>query len=89
MHESKVRVVSFGAVDDDCLKLFVPALRFTEEIAQFVFGIDRIVSEAIDKRLGDVVLHVTGIAMAKIIVDGSPNVFACESYKVIHDERPP
>ena len=40
MNEDIVRVMSLGAVDDDCLKVFVPALRMAKELAQVTFAFD-------------------------------------------------
>ena len=46
VNEGIVGVGGLGAVDDDCLQVFVPALRLTEEFSQRAFAVDRIVSEA-------------------------------------------
>ena len=74
VQEKVVGVVSFGAVDDDGLKLFIPTLRHTKELTQVVFAFNGVVSEAFDKSVGDVVEDLSRVAMAKIIVEGSPNV---------------
>ena len=56
--EDVIGIVSFGAVDDDGLKIFVPAQRLAEKIAQFAFAFDGIVGKAIDEVVGNVVEHV-------------------------------
>ena len=85
VNEDEVRVVSFGAVDDDGLKIFVPALRFAEKVAKFAFAFDGVVSEAIDEVRGNVVENVGFVGVAAVIVDGSPKIVASEFSKFIHD----
>ena len=56
--ENVIGIVSFGAVDDDGLNVFVPALRFAEKFAKFTFAFDGVDGKAIDEVVGNVVEHV-------------------------------
>ena len=85
LNEDVVRVVSFGAIDDDGLQVFVPSVRFAEEVAKFAFAFDGVVSKAIDEVRGNVVENVGFVRMAAVIVDGSPKIVAGEFSKFIHD----
>ena len=89
VNEDVIGIVSFGAVDDNGLKIFVPALRFAEKVAQFAFAFDRIVSEAIDEIAGNVIENVGFVGMAAIIVDSRPKIVASEFSKIVHDVEPP
>ena len=84
--ENVIGIVSFCAVDDDGLKVFVPALRFAEEFAKFTFAFDWIVSKAVDEIAGNVVENVWFVGVAAVIVDGSPKIFAGKFDKFVHGE---
>ena len=58
VNEDVIGIVSFGTVDDDGLKIFVPALGFAEQVAKFAFALDGVVGKAIDEIAGNVVEHV-------------------------------
>ena len=51
--ENVIGIVSFGAVDDDGLKVFVPTLRFAEEFAEFAFVLNGVDSKAVDEVVGN------------------------------------
>jgi len=85
VNERVVRIVSFGAVDDNGLEIFIPRLRFAEEFAQGAFTLDRIDSEAIDELFGNVFVNVVRIRMTKIILKSSPDVIAKLFFKFIHN----
>ena len=89
VNERVVRIVSFGAVDDNGLQIFIPRLRFAEEFAQRAFTLDRIDSEAIDELFGDVFVNVVGVRMAEIILKRIPNVIADLFFKFVHSEDLP
>ena len=86
VNEGIVGVVGLGAVDDDCLQVFVPALRLAEEFAQGAFAVDRISSEAVDEFCGNIFVNVFGIGMAEVIVQSRPNVVAGEFLEFVHFE---
>ena len=81
-----IGVMGFGAVDDDSLQIFVPALRLAEKFAKSAFAVDRIDSEAVDEFFGNVFVNVVGIGMAEIIVQSRPNVVAGEFFEIVHSE---
>ena len=85
VNEGIVRVVSFGAVDDNGLQIFIPRLRFAEEFAKGAFTVNRIDSEAIDELFGDVFVNVVRIRMTKIILKSRPDVIAKLFFKFIHN----
>ena len=85
VNERIIGIVSFGAVDDNGLQIFIPRLRFSEEFAQRAFTLDRIDSEAIDELFGDVFVNVVRIRMTKIILKSRPDVIAKLFFKFIHN----
>ena len=82
--EEIIGIVSLGAVDDDCLQVFVPALGLAEKFAQSLFGFDRIDSEAIDEGIGNVFVNVIRIDVAEVIVESRPDVVASEFLEIVH-----
>ena len=86
VNERVVGIVSFGSVDDDCLQVFVPALRLAEKFAQSAFAINGVKSEAVGELFGNVFVNIVGIGMAEIIVHSRPNVIAHEFLKFVHFE---
>ena len=84
VNEAVIGVVSLGAVNDDSLQVFVPALRLAEKFAKGAFAVDRISSEAVDEFLGNVFVNVVGIGMAEVIVESRPNVVAGEFFEFFH-----
>ena len=70
VNEDVIGIVGFGAVDNDGLKIFVPALGFTEKLAQFAFALDGVVGKTIDKFAGNVVEYIGFVGVTAIIVDG-------------------
>lgn len=84
VNEGIVGVVCLGAIDDDCLQVFVPALRLAEKFAKGAFAVDRISSESVDEFLGNVFVNVVGIGMAEVIVESRPNVVASEFFEIVH-----
>ena len=74
MDENVIWIMSFGAVDDNGLKIFVPALRLAEKFAKFAFAFDRIGSEAFDKIIRDIIVNFIRFSMTKIIFDSRPDV---------------
>ena len=89
VNESVVRIVSFGAVDDNGLQIFITSLRFAEEFAQGAFTDDRIGSEAVDEFFRNVLVNIVGIRMAEIIVHSRPDVIAELFFKFVHKWIPP
>ena len=89
VYESVVRIMSLGAVDNDGLEILVPALRVAEELAQSLFAVNGVKSEAVDEFLGNVFVNVIGISMAEIILKSSPDVIADKIFKFFHERRPP
>ena len=69
VNEDVIGIVGFGTVDNDGLKIFVPALRFAEQVAKFAFVLNGVVSKAIDEIAGNVVENVGFIGVTAIIVD--------------------
>ena len=82
--EEIIGIVSLGAVDDDCLQVFVPALGLAEKFAQSLFVFDRIDSEAIDEGIGNVFVNVIRIDVAEVIVESRPDVVASEFLEIVH-----
>ena len=79
-----IGVMGFGAVDDDSLQIFVPALRLAEKFAKSAFAVDRIDSEAVDEFFGNVFVNVVGIDVAEVIIDSRPDVVASEIFEIVH-----
>ena len=84
VNEVVIGVVSFGAVDDYCLQIFIPRLRFAEEFAQVMFGINGIKSEAVDELFGNVFVNVVRISVAEIIFQSRPDIGANEFFEIVH-----
>ena len=84
VYEEIIGIVSLGAVDDDCLQVFVPALGLAEKFAQSLFVFDRIDSEAIDEGIGNVFVNVIRIDVAEVIVESRPDVVASEFLEIVH-----
>lgn len=80
VNEEIIGVVGLGAVDDDSLEVFVPALRLAEEFAQRAFGFNGVISEAVDEGIGNVFVNVIRIDVAEVIFDSRPNVVASEFF---------
>ena len=66
--EEIIGIVGLGAVDDDCLQVFVPALRLAEEFAKSAFAVDRIDSEAIDELFGNIAQYAYDPATGPVTV---------------------
>ena len=86
VNEAVIGVVRLGAVNDDSLQIFVPALRLAEEFAQSTFAVDRISSETFDEFFRNVFINIVGIGMAEIIFKSRPNVVASEFLEFVHFE---
>ena len=84
--EEIIGIVSLGAVDDDCLQVFVPALGLAEKFAQSLFVFDRIDSEAIDEGIGNVFVNVIRIDVAEVIVESRPDVVESEIFEIVHSK---
>ena len=79
MNENVIGIVSFGTVDDDGLKIFVPSLGMAEKFAQVMFGFNSVLSETRDELIG----------MTKIIIKSSPDVLSELFLKFFHEFIPP
>ena len=88
VNENVVRIVSLGAVDDDGLKILVPAQRIAEEITQVAFAVNGIDGKVVNERISNIVENVIGIGVAEIIVESRPNVFGKLCFEFIHDIPP-
>ena len=84
VNDGIIGVVRLGAIDDDCLQVFVPALRLAEEFAKGAFAVDRIGSEAVDEGIRNVFVNVVGIDVAEVIFDSRPDVVAGEFLEIVH-----
>ena len=84
VNEDVIGIVSFGAVDDDGLKVFVPALGFAEQFAKFAFAFNGVVGKAVDEIAGNVVKNVGFVSVTAIIVDGRPKIIASEFCQIVH-----
>ena len=86
VNESVVRIVSFGAVDDNGLQVFIPTLRIAEEFAKSPFAINGVGSEAVDEFFRNIFVNIVGIGVAEIIFKSRPNVVANEFLEFVHFE---
>ena len=86
VNESVVRIVSFGAVDDNGLQVFIPTLRIAEEFAKSAFAINGVGSEAVDEFFRNIFVNIVGIRVAEIIFKSRPNVVAHEFFEFVHFE---
>ena len=84
VNEGIVGVVGLGAIDDDSLQVFVPALRLAEKFAQGMFGFNGVISEAFDEGIGNVFVNVVGIDVAEVIFESRPDVVASEFFEIVH-----
>lgn len=82
--ERVVGIVGLGAIDDDSLQVFVPALRLAEKFAQGMFGFNGVISEAVDEGIGNVFVNVVGIDVAEVIFESRPDVVASEFFEIVH-----
>ena len=86
VNERVVRIVSFGAVDDNGLEILVPRLRFAEKLAQVMFAVNGVKSEPFNEFFRDVFVNIVRISMAEIILKSRPDVLAKLFFKFVHSE---
>ena len=79
-----IGIVRLVSVDDDCLQVFVPALRLAEQFAQFVFAVESVFRKAFDESFGHVVKHVGIVGVTALVGDCRADVVFQKRFDCVH-----